>query len=781
MPLWLLTALYFILAGIYPARRFLLEYAFAFKGIFLSLCVLAVWRHWGNVHRTSKTFNALLVGFGSAMIASVFVSHYPVRAGSECDMLLASFAFSYLFWTYDDVSIKHKIRLLGAWTLVFLHFSACLCLACDQVRQGFIYPWKVLFRDFFFNLDSVFRFLCVSYKRVRCPLDYSNYMGYFGGLVLPFFISLLCAERRKRLKTLWFLGVFYAAAVVFASKSRAAWLLSAFVGVCWLLWGLKRLRLNHIWKISILALFGVIFCTVAWKSERIKNKIQYLAKGDFKSFVGDRSYLAQDGWKLVQKKPFFGYGITTIPMYYLEAKPEAVHHCWQLHVAPLQFLFEFGLFGGIAFGGLLLLIVWQSVKNLCNRLLSREQRFYGFGCLTSVVFYLLFNSEDSWCCFALSAWIALMLGGCMFFGTEIEKARVPRKTPVVSGMFAAVLAVCIGCGICDMKGRWFFQKFVRRACAGDVDCELDLQRAIEADPHNLYYYNHGGYWNICCGFPQSEPHVRRALTYYERSLNINPNQPEILESYGALCAALGNIPQAVDYYTKAIHCLPCHTFAWIQLLEILRQHGTRDLYDEWLATATFAMPRAVFSQPQLLNDLRARSSVQHRCMGLFEQQEMNIGSTLAENPQWQIEKYLRCRLFFNKERDLPKLNPTFLPVFERLKADNRWEVFLQTAEEEPLMKNRYGVHLQEGNTDRIRSHGGAAPDMEIATICPISRPKLGEISFKETKKCLKELDREKKLAFFTANGIENYTPKYARELLRPLVEKTLERFKSSLE
>lgn len=776
VPPVLLTATYFVVSGIYPTRRFLLEYAFVFKGVFLTLCLLAAGRCLNAVHRTSKVFNGLIIWFGLAMTASVFTSHYPVRSGSECDILLASFAFSYLFWTYNGVSVKNKMRLLGIGMLLFLHFSVCLCLACNRVREGFIYPWKVLFRDYFFNLDSMFRFLFISYQRVRCPLDYSNYMGYLGGLVLPFFIALMCTERRKLLKTPWFLGCLYAVAVVFASKSRMAWGLSALTVTGWLLYGLKRLRLGRFWKISIVTVFCIGCCTAAWKTERIRNRFRYMVKGDFKGFVSVRSYLAQDGWKLIQQKPLFGHGITTVPMHYLEAQPEAAFHLWQLHVAPLQFLFEFGWFGDIPFGCLLLLIVWEAAKRLRSRSLSREQNVYLFGCLMSVSLYLLFNSEDSWECFALSGWIALMLGALMCLGTAPGEARVSRKTPLLTGIIGTVLAVCIGCSACDLKGRWFFQKFVQQACAGNVNCETDLQQAVEADPHNIYYYNHGGYWNVCCGFPRSEPHMRRAIEYYEHSLEISPNQPEILESCGALYATLGDISKAVDCYTKAIMCLPYHTFARVQLLEILRRYGTEELYNEWLAATTFAMPRAVFSQPRLLTDLQNRPSVQKRCMEIFDQQEARYGSSLIEDPKWQLEKYLRCRLFFNEECILPKLDSEFLPVFERLKADNRRDIFLQKAEEALRMTNRYSVFLKEDSGERIRCHGGAAPDVEITTVCPISEPRFYDLSLDNTKKVLKKLGKTNALAFFTANGTANYVPKYARDVLKPLIEKTRQAF-----
>ena len=137
---------------------------------------------------------------------------------------------------------------------------------------------------------------------------------------------------------------------------------------------------------------------------------------------------------------------------------------------------------------------------------------------------------------------------------------------------------------------------------------------------------------------------------------------------------------------------------------------------------------------------------------------------------------MRCRLLFNEERDLPKFESRFLPVFERLKADNRWDVFLQKAKEAPLMTNRYSVYLKEESSERVRCHGGAAPDIKIATICPISELRLCDIYINDTKKALKKLKKQNALAFFTANGIANYVPKYAKDVLKPLIETTRQVF-----
>ena len=93
------------------------------------------------------------------------------------------------------------------------------------------------------------------------------------------------------------------------------------------------------------------------------------------------------------------------------------------------------------------------------------------------------------------------------------------------------------------------------------------------------------------------------------------------------------------------------------------------------------------------------------------------------------------------------------------------------------MTNHYSVFLKEDSGERIRCHGGAAPDIKIATVCWISDPRFCDLVLDDTKKVFKRLNKQNALAFFTANGIKNYTPKYARAILKPLIEKTRQAFK----
>lgn len=106
-----------------------------------------------------------------------------------------------------------------------------------------------------------------------------------------------------------------------------------------------------------------------------------------KEFLGDRYYLAQSGFALVKDKPLWGHGITTTPLHYLDT---VLHHCWQLHVAPIQFLVEFGWIGGILYFCLLLYVLYCGISVLRNKVIPTHYRQLTLGCFISFwdIYYL---------------------------------------------------------------------------------------------------------------------------------------------------------------------------------------------------------------------------------------------------------------------------------------------------------------------------------------------------------------------------------------------------------
>ncbi|MBP5191093.1 MAG: hypothetical protein J6Z25_00795, partial [Opitutales bacterium] len=177
--LWLLIFGYDLIAGIYVWRRFDATYALIFKAFYTTVCALGLWKFLKHFQGSSRWRNFWIGLFAVAVLGSVFTSRYPVRASSELDILLASFAMSYLFWTNPIASWEWKLRALGVGIFFFLHFSIGMCCACYYSDQWRSYPWATFFRDFCFSPAMVASLCKIPMNWVSTPLNYSNYQGYF--------------------------------------------------------------------------------------------------------------------------------------------------------------------------------------------------------------------------------------------------------------------------------------------------------------------------------------------------------------------------------------------------------------------------------------------------------------------------------------------------------------------------------------------------------------------------------------------------------------------------
>lgn len=98
----LMLLVYLFLGSIYPARRFNFHYAILFKIFYLSICVLGV------CQLVRQKFSQRLFPWGMALFGciagiSALTSFYPVRAGSELDIMMATMALSFLFWTHGNL------------------------------------------------------------------------------------------------------------------------------------------------------------------------------------------------------------------------------------------------------------------------------------------------------------------------------------------------------------------------------------------------------------------------------------------------------------------------------------------------------------------------------------------------------------------------------------------------------------------------------------------------------------------------------------------------------
>lgn len=747
-----LLVCFIVLASIYPSKRFLFEYGINLK---LGLGIIALSALFYFLKsKLTRQYTFLLLCLSCMLLSfvfSVFTSTYPVRAGSELDIMLGSIAFAFLFCFWGKDNLQKSLQILGVVVMLFLHFSACLTLSCLCEFTPFSYPFTGLFLHNFFNLTTPFQLLMKA-TDVRCPLEYTHYTGLFTVIAFPFFVGLLLSEKRKFMKILWGIGAVYALLIGYVSHGRSCILLLMFECFLFLmLFFIKNKKISTKCKWSILIFCFLIAGTTLVVTPKLRLGIVQ-TKG-IKEFLGDRYYLAQSGFALVKDKPLWGHGITTTPLHYLESKPTVLHHCWQLHVAPIQFLVEFGWIGGVFYFCLLLYILYCGISVLRNTAIPTHYRQLTLGCFISFLGYLLFVTEASWDVFAISCFICV-IGGVLISVYQQFREKNPKVCPcgfVYKFTILGAFIVCLFFSIKDMMGRKYFEEALHY-------CHLDkkaqafhyIDKALRQDPHSLHYLNQAGYFSAQKGYGWNDALVRKAIAFYERSIAINPNQLEILESLGALYVYLGDIGKGVNYFCDTINCVPHKIATYVQLLYVLKRSHQQELYDKWLGFFTFVQPGLVFSQPVLIEELSKNVNAQNICLQYFADIEKRYPNE-DRNGDWDFEKYCREALF---KRNFHKLS---LPDYAFLRNGNwvkglSWDNMLKEAKKQRSQSKFYYLHLDQHSNMNILLHGGRGVRVRIATLVPI-------FDLKSKK-------------WEVADSSPSY--KHVREVVKPLVQATKE-------
>ena len=620
---------------------------------------------------------------------------------------------------------------------------------------------------------------------LRSPFEYTNYAGLFGSIAWPFFVGLWQSEKRNFWKFIWGLGIIYGLVIAYVSHSRVGFLVSSFtIGVLLTLFFIKFKKISLKIKITLtilVLLAGEVILISTPHFEIIRTN---LFSFRLKNFV--RYFAIQDGFKVALKKPFYGHGISTTPLHYLEAEPDVVHHCWQLHVAPIQFLIEFGFVGGFCMLAFFLYVSYCGIKIFTNKNVPANYKSIALGCSLSFLAYLIFETESSWDIFCIACFFCLMCGIIITIHHKFnDKAQhFLQHTLLLKSLLSFIVIVCFVFSIKDVLGRYYFRQFTACLAKNQEEKAFDYaDKALQEDFLNLRYLNQIGYIFTKIGYRKDKAICQKAVKFYENSLAINPNQLELLESLGALYIYLGKVEQGIHYYCRAIKCLPANTATYIQLLDTLKRLNQHELYTQWLGFLAFINPLVLFSQPDLTEDLRQNKEAQKLCLNYFSYIEEKY-PTEERQDAWYLEKYLREKLFYRKAE---KLN---LKSYELLKWVNwmrglTWETIISTAKKQPQMKRFYYINLGQHSDPNILLHG-CERHVGNATLKDIYHPFRLSIRFSDydnllayIKKTPEYAPSPKGLAICdcTCPLLERYTSlptvKHARELVAPLLEKTI--------
>lgn len=444
-----------------------------------------------------------------------------------------------------------------------------------------------------------------------------------------------------------------------------------------------------------------------------------------------------------------------MPLHYLESKPDVVHHCWKLHVAPVQFLFEFGWIGGLFYSALILYIIFCGISVLRNKTIPSQYRQLTLGCFFGFIGYLLFLTESSWDVFAISCFICLMAGIILSIYHKFyqKSPEVCKYGFIYKFVIPIIFIVCLSFSIKDIRGRYYFQEFLEHLTPATEQQAFDaLKKAVQQDPHNLHYLNQAGYYLARKGYCRNKRAAARAIYFYESSIAINPNQLEILESLGTLHIYLGNACREIDYFCDAIDCLPTKTATYIQLLDALKHFNQPELYDQWLGLFTFLRADIVFSQPWLIKALSENVQAQNICLDYYNEIEKRYPNEIRSD-WWNLECYCREALFRNNFHKLNLKDYNLLKNTNWIKALN-WNILYHFAKNQPKSTRFYYMPLDQHSNMNVLLHGGQGARITIATLAPVFRFLSPYNEY--------EVDFEKIYIIFT----------HARELVAPLIQKT---------
>jgi tetratricopeptide (TPR) repeat protein len=744
--------LFFVLAAIYPARRFVWEYACLFKAFYC--VIIALGTFWICV--SSSLFpKSLVIGFSLllfAFLASIFWGPYPVRSASELDIPLASMSLACLFCSCLKYNFKAFIRLLGITFIFFMYFSICLYLACDELKVGPTYPWQYMALNFLINPIKFFTIL--DKYQMQHPFDYANYTGLFAALIYPFFAGLFMWESIRRWKIIWGVGFLLSILLLKASGCRMAYLCVVTTTVTALSLYIKshiHASKSKIVKISI-CLLGLLLL-VGYRNSRIRS----LFVNPQVLFQNQRWHLAQDGLKIFRDSPWIGHGITTTPLLYLKSYPTDLHHCWQLHMAPVQYLIEWGLLGFLGLYTLAFASFQMSVRLLKKKEVPAADKFLVTGLGLSLFAYVCFVSEWSWDTFAVSATLCLIVGllWTIYFKYFPTKRHFNTLTTLgIKLLILATVGMIFFYSYKDIQGRYYFRRFIQQTYTQLEKSETELSKAIEADPTNLYYYNQAGNVFALKGYPHSNTLMRHSVYYFEASLKINPWQPYVLENLGTLYTRLGDYRHALQCYCEAIRLLPYNSLAYIQLVAVLLHCHQFSLASEWLGLAAYVQ-LDLLSQPAFNSFLMQDTRAQKKCLDYYDYVENTMNPNLKNNYRWTFSKYICARLFnqplhWNGFMDQQKQWLQIRNWVYYLNWDNLCE---ESFKSRPFPRSRHALNNGQHSSLKVILHGHDGPSLFTCTLQQIYTPN----------------ERCKLCTVFNVL-------KHARQLIEPVIQKTVSVF-----
>jgi O-antigen ligase len=395
-----------------------------------------------------------------------------------------------------------------------------------------------------------------------CP----NHLAGFLEMLLPLGVSYAIVGRLKPLaRVLLGYATLMMLAGILVSVSRASWAATAVAVavLCLLLLRYPNFRLRVLPVVALLLLVG--FFTVR-QTDRILERVKDTPRLDTLSH-DMRLAIWEAAWRMWQDRPWCGVGPGHFDYRFREYRPAGVQlRPDRVHNDYLNTLTDWGIVGAAIAGlGLAALAVgtvqtWPHVrrgkKDFGDPLTSKFAFVLGAGLgLVALAIHSFFDFNLHIPANALLAVVlAALLSSHQRFATERCWVRVgPWRRALALAVLAGGM-LYLGWQEVRLGRETFWQRRSAAAPALSLARVADLERAFAAEPKDfeLAYLIGEAYreWSWG-GYGDQDAMARKALTWYERALQLNPRDAYATLRTGMCLDWLGESGRAEPFYRQA--------------------------------------------------------------------------------------------------------------------------------------------------------------------------------------------------------------------------------------
>ncbi|MFM1767955.1 MAG: hypothetical protein RJA22_484 [Verrucomicrobiota bacterium] len=433
-----------------------------------------------------------------------------------------------------------------------------------------------------------------------CPNNYATFLILCLGLLLGHGLltrlNSRALDRSLVFRILILYGALMAVAGIIASFSRAGWLATIAALLFLVGWGWMGVRLS--WpKLAGVGLILALMTLAAWQVDPVRSYLRrtfQMEAGSDKvalreASLGGRIQMWKATAQLIREAPVLGHGIGSWQWVHQRLQhPSIQSHPEHAHNDILQVGAEYGLIG---FGLLAWVIVafFRQAARLRDPRLPSEQRAFAIGAAAGVAGALC----HAWFDFpfhipANSLLLAILVGSVAAIEDPL-RPRQPVGAPARRGLAAAFLLLAVALVVLQLgpARAAHYAHAANQARVQDVlnrEVPLQLyQRAIAADPRypephwklgDLYRSQAG--WMLALS-PEKAAEGRRlaevAVGHYQRALDLNPLNTEVLVRQGAALELLGEDDRALANYQRAVAVAPANAYNHNALGRHYRKRG----------------------------------------------------------------------------------------------------------------------------------------------------------------------------------------------------------------